>query len=283
MKRVIILILVVFSLSNLLFGKTLTMVIMSSKDPKKEGPKYEVLADYLKNSIPEISNIKLRIAKDYPDAVKLFQSGEVDGMFSGSFVASIFIKKGLAVPLVRPVLKNGISTYKAIIITQKGNEYNGIDDLAGKKVAYCKFASSGEIFGRALTNGHDPETIFSPVIVKSHGIGINAVSSGQADFAIIKNLVFDNNSPDNIIVVGGDSSENPNMTLIVTNEISKSFGEQILKTLLKIEYDNTEIANNVKKAFNIKGFTKTSEADFAHTFNNLKKAKIDPVSFNFKF
>lgn len=283
MKRLITAVLVFFSLCNLLYAGTLTMVIMSSKDPKKEGPKYEILAEYLKNSIPEIDNIKLRIAKDYPDAVKLFQTGEVDGMFSGSFVAAIFIKKGLAVPLVRPILKNGVSTYKAIIITQKGNEYNGIDDFFGKKVAYCKFASSGEIYGRTLTKGKDPKDIFTPLIVKSHGIGINAVASGQADFAIIKNLVFDNNAPENVTVVGGDSSENPNMTLIVTNGISKIYGKQISDTLLKVEYDTSEFAINVKKTFKIKGFTKTTEADFAHTFNNLKKAKINPATFNFKF
>ena len=256
---------------------------MSLKDPQKEGPKYEILAKYLTADIPEIDNIKLRIAKNYPDAVRLFQSGEVDGMFSGSFVVSIFIKKELAVPLVRPVLMNCVSTYKALIITQKGNVYNVIDDLVGKKVAYCKFASSGEIFGRALAKGQEPNEFFTLIIVKRHGIGINAVASVQADFAIIKNLVFDNNAPENVIVVGGDGAEKPNMTLIVTKQIDKEFGKKISESLLKIEYDNSEIALNVKKIFKIKGFTKISEADFAHTFNNLEKEKIDPSSFNFKF
>ena len=69
---------------------TLHFVIMSSEDPKKEGPKYAALAQYLNAGSPGIGDIQLRVAKDYTEASKLFQGGEVEGMFSGSFVAGIF-------------------------------------------------------------------------------------------------------------------------------------------------------------------------------------------------
>jgi ABC-type phosphate/phosphonate transport system substrate-binding protein len=117
---VLAVVLVVGAASAALAADTLHFVIMSSEDPKKEAPKYAALADYLKTGLPEIGEIQLRVANYYPEAARLFQTGDVDGMFSGSFVAGIFIKQGLARPLVRPVMANGATTYKACIIAKAG-------------------------------------------------------------------------------------------------------------------------------------------------------------------
>jgi len=268
-----------------LAAETLHFVIMSSEDPKKEGPKYTALAEYLKAGLPQIGEIQLRVAKDYPEAAKLFQGGEVEGMFSGSFVAGIFIKKGLAEPLVRPVLANGATTYKAFVIAREGTKpFTGIADFAGKRVAYTLLASSGEAFVRGLLPaGEKPENVYTPVAAASHQVAINAVQSGAADFAVVKNMVWDPAKYPGLALVGEDKGENPNNTLILSPAAAGKYGDDIKRQLLKLGDDAGAQATEVRKLFGIKAFIPTTTADFAHTFEIFEKAHINPKTFAFSF
>jgi ABC-type phosphate/phosphonate transport system substrate-binding protein len=262
---------------------TLHFVIMSSEDPKKEGPKYTALAEYLKTAIPQIGEIQLRVAKDYPEAAKLFQGGEVEGMFSGSFVAANFIKREVAKPLVRPVLTSGASTYKAYIIARKGTRpFAGIGDLRGRKVAYTLIASSGEAFVRSLlAAGEKPENVYTPVPAASHLLAINAVQSGAADYAVVKNMTWDPAKYPDLALVGEDRGENPNNTLILSNAAFARHGEQIAGALLRLESDAGVQAAEVKKLFGIRGFVPTASADFAHTFSLIERSGFNTEAFSF--
>lgn len=288
MKKVVSLFclaLVFTTASFTLAADTLNFVIMSSEDPKKEGPKYAALAEYLKAGSPGIGDIQLRVAKDYTEAAKLFQGAEVDGMFSGSFVAGIFIKKEVAKPIARPVLTSGATTYKAVIIAKEGTKtFAGIGDFRGKKVAYTLLASSGEAFVRGLLPaGEKPENIYTPVPAASHLIAINAVQSGAADYAVVKNMVWDPAKFPGLALVGEDKGENPNNTLIMSNAAAGKHGEDVKRLLLKIEADTGAPAMEVKKLFGIKGFIPTTIADFTHTFEIFEKANINAKTFDFKF
>jgi ABC-type phosphate/phosphonate transport system substrate-binding protein len=279
------LVLILAAVSSALAADTLNFVIMSSEDPKKEGPKYAALAEYLKAGNPLIGDVQLRVAKDYPEAAKLFAGGEVEGMFSGSFVAGIFIKQEVAKPIVRPVLNSGATTYKAYIIAKEGTKpFSGIADFRGKRVAYTLLASSGEAFVRGLlAAGEKPEDVYTPVPAASHLIAINAVQSGAADYAVVKNMVWDPAKFPGLALVGEDKGENPNNTLIMSNAAAEKHGEGIKRQLLKLESDAGSQAAEVKKLFGIKGFIPTTSADFAHTFELFEKARINPKTFAFSF
>lgn len=281
----ICLVLVFASVSVALAADTLNFVIMSSEDPKKEGPKYTALAEYLKAGSPGVGDIQLRVAKDYPEAARLFQGDEVDGMFSGSFIAGVFIQKGLAKPIARPVLNNGATMYKAFIIAKEGTKpFEGINDFRGKKVAYTLLASSGEAFARTLLPaGEKPESVYTPVPAASHQIAINAVQSGAADYAVVKNLVWDPAKFPGLALVGEDKGENPNNTLIMSNAAAGKHGEEIRRVLLKLEADTGALAMEVKKFFGVKAYIPTTNADFSHTFEIFEKAHINAKTFDFSF
>lgn len=271
--------------SSVQAADTFNLVIMASKNPKVEGPKYAVLSKYIQSRMKGFPSIRLKIAKDYPDAVNLFRLGEADGMFSGSFVAAMFIRKGVAKPVARPLLDSGASTYKALVAAKKGAAaFKGLSTFKGKKVAYTALASSGEIFVRSLLGkGETPEDYFSPLIVKSHQIALNAVSSGAANYAVFKNLVWDPNRYPDLEIIGGDVAENPNNTLILTNAAYDRFGKGLMDELTGLGNDKSPLAMEVKKAFKAKTFIKTTESDFRHTYDNIKKAHINPETFDFSF
>jgi hypothetical protein len=266
-------------------AETLHFVIMSPADPKLDGPKYEALSAYLRGANPLLGDIKLRIAASYPEAARLFAAGDVEGMFSGSFVASVFIAKGLARPVARPLRANGSSTYRASIVARGGTAaFAGVADFKGKRVAFCRLASAGEVFVRSLLGpGARPEDLFTPVPADSHRAALEAVASGAADYAVVKNDVFAPEAYPGLALVGSDPGEHPDNTLIMPGAAFDKLGPLILRALLGLEGDTGERAAAVKQAFGCTGFIATAATDFAPTFTLLRRAGVDLKTFDFAF
>ncbi len=215
-------------------------------------------------------------AQDYPAAAGMFSVGTVDAMFSGSGVAGFMIMKGLAVPAVRPVNKNGYSTYWAVIIAKKGSpKFNGSAKyFAGKRVMFTSLASSGDFYFHSLPGA---ETVnASELNVASHSAALEGLNKGLADIAIVKNRVWDslkNNYPD-LEKVGEDKGENPDDTLIISRNVPPVLAAKVANALLGLKSDTAKEAGAVKKSLGIQGYIKTTEKDFEHTLALLKKADV---------
>ena len=288
MKRVTALLatsLVLAGFTTAFAAETLHFVIMAPSDPKVEGPKYEALSAYLTSVNPLLGDVKLRIAKNYPEAVRLFAAGDVEGMFSGSFVAAVFIAKGLARPVARPLAVDGTSTYRVSVVAKQGAApFSGSKDFKGKRVAYCLLASAGEVFVQSLLGpGEKPESVFVSVPVDSHQAAIDAVTLGAADYAVVKSTFFVPGKFPGLAEVASVAGEHPDNTLIMPNAVFDKFGVIISRALLGLEGDTGQRADAVKRAFGCRGFTATAGSDFAPTFTLLRKARVDPKTFGFTF
>jgi ABC-type phosphate/phosphonate transport system substrate-binding protein len=270
---------------------TINLVVMVSDDPVKEAPKYEALSLYIKGKSKKIEDIKLHIARDYSEAAALFSKGEAQGMFAGSFVGAVLMKKGMAKPVARPLLYDGTSTYRALVVARAGTPaFTGLSDFQSppgtrrKIVAYCALASSGEVFVRSLLPpGVKPEDRFSPYICASHGDALRAVADGVADYAVVKNQVWNSTGYPGLAVVGGDDRDNPNLTLILTSEAHDRYGDDLSQVLLGLEKDAGEGAQRVKNTFGCKAFLPTTSGDFLHTYFLMERAHVDPKTFDFSF
>ncbi len=259
--------------------------IMQSK--KGQAKKYAPLVEYFKS---QGIDAKLVGTKNYTDAANKFSSGKLDAMFSGSGVAGSMIIKGVAEPLVRPVSNTGWSTYWAIVVGLKGSpEYTASPTyFSGKKILACSLASSGEFYFRSLHDGQP----MSGTLMKaaSHGAALQALSKGIADYAVVKNRVWDSMSKDpknqawvsKLEVVGKDTGENPNGTLIVATSVSDEMREKISQALLSIESNTSPLAIAVKNSLKVKKYITTTAEDFGHTIPMLKSAGVDE-NFNFSF
>jgi ABC-type phosphate/phosphonate transport system substrate-binding protein len=215
-------------------------------------------------------------AQDYPAAAGMFAVGAVDAMFSGSGVAGFMILKNLAKPAVRPVDKNGHSTYWAVVIAKKGApKYTGSAKyFSGKRVAFTSLASSGDFYFHSLSGAEEVNA--SELNVASHGAAIELINKGLADVAIVKNRVWDtlkDNYP-NLTMVGGDEGENPDNTLIISKNVPAVLAAKVSDVLLDVKDDNSIEAEAVRKSLGIEGFIKTTPEDFDHTLSLLKKADV---------
>lgn len=223
-------------------------------------------------------------AVDYPSAAAMFANEEVDGMFSGSGVAGLMIMKDLAYPLVRPVDLKGRSTYWAVVVARKGAApFKGCAKyLTRKRVACCSLASSGEFFLRSLP-GFDSQNI-ELIRAGSHGQALSLLASGQADVAIVKNLVWDREAADlkGFEQIGSDDGRNPNDTLIIAKNADSALIARVEESLLRLGRDISPEAALARRELGIKGFVRTSPIDFTHSMSLLKKAGVTR-RFNLRF
>ena len=255
--------------------------IVIMQEDRDAAARYKPLETYL---IKKGITVSFVPAVNYSSAATMFSAGTADAMFSGSGVAAIFIMKDIATPVVRPISKDGSSTYHAVIVAHKGApKFTGSADyFKGKKVIFTPLASSGEIFFRSIPNSMEADAVLMKA--PSHGAAVEILSQGTADIAIVKNLVWDKlkGKYPNLISVGGDSNENPDSTLIVSRKADASIVSAVSAALLSLKDDPTPDAQAVKDSMAIREFTKTTVADFKHTTELLKKAGVDK-SFNFTF
>lgn len=217
-------------------------------------------------------------AKDYPAAAAMFTRGEVDAMFAGSGIAATLMVKDLADPIARPIGKDGNSTYWAVVIGPKNGSapFTGkADFFQGKRVAVTPLASSGEFFYRSLPGAGATKATLVPVT--SHAAALDAIMRGQADYAIIKNRVWDTiqGKFTPLAKVGEDKGgENPDGTLMVSRRADKALGPKLLASLLALKASDAPEAAAVKAGLGVTHFVPTAKNDFQHTVGLIKRAGV---------
>lgn len=249
---------------------------------KGDAQKFKPLMDYLNSKGIDTS---LVAAPTYSDAAKMFSSGQIDAMFSGSGIAGAMIIKELAKPVVRPVSADGNSAYWAVVVAAKGAP-NFTGDAAyfnGKRVVFTALASSGEIYYHSLPG---VKNVANATVMKaaSHGAALDTLSRGMADVAIVKNRVWDKESAkfSSLVKVGEDKGENPDNTLIVSVKMDEKTASKLAETLLGMNGDTSELANQARSSMGMKSFVRTTPKDFEHNLSMLKRAGIDKT-FDFTF
>ena len=266
----------VFMAAGVSYAEPFKIGIM--QDKKGEAAKYAPLIGFFSS---KGLDVKLQGYRTYVDAANKFAAGEVDAMFAGSGVAGAMIIKGLAEPLLRPMRKDGWSTYWAVVLAQKPSApFTGdVAYFQDKKIICSSLASSGEFFARSIL-GPDRQLMKAG----SHGMAVHALARGKADIAIVKNRVWDSMKtkyPD-IEQVGKDDGENPDGTFIVSRQADKALVGQIRDALLNIENDGSAEARVVKHKLKIVSYIPTTKGDFSHTLALLKKAGVSE-DFNFSY
>ncbi|MHB8788962.1 MAG: PhnD/SsuA/transferrin family substrate-binding protein [Desulfobulbaceae bacterium] len=140
-------------------------------------------------------------------------------------------------------------------------------------------ASSGEFFARAYL-GKGRELMRAA----SHGVAIDGVAKGLADVAIVKNRAWDKvkDKYPGVELVGQDSGENPDNTLIISYKTDKELLAKVESVLYGLEANTSTVAAEAKKSLKVAKYIPTSEEDFKHTLGLLQKAGVTP-EFNFFF
>jgi ABC-type phosphate/phosphonate transport system substrate-binding protein len=252
--------------------KSFKIALVQSK--KGQAEQFAPMVPYLKE---KGLTVELVGTKNFSDAISAFTRGDVDGMFCASGPAGILLIMDAGTPLVRPVAEDGSSGGHVVILGKKDSpSFDGKPQFfTGKKVIYPALATSGEFWFKALTAGSSVEV--TTLKAASHSAAIDALAKGAADYAVVKNWVWESEKAKyaDLAQVGEDKGENPENALLVTKKVDAAVSAKLSEALLALKADTGDAAMKVKSSMKILSFTKTTADDFAHTVDVLQRAGVN--------
>lgn len=139
-------------------------------------------AKTIAQTLSKDSGLQIRplIAKTYPRILKAFAEDKPALAYAGSFIQVILYNRKQSTNLVHVL--NGHEFYTSFLVTPRTAGANpiAIINTAGSAVAFAKGTSSGESAAKSATNGK------ATIATLNHRISINAINSGKAKAAFVK-------------------------------------------------------------------------------------------------
>ncbi len=233
---------------------------------KGKGPQAKAIAEALGKGSGQA--IEPRIVNSYPQIVQDFARNQPMLVYVGSFAQALLYERGLSAPIVQGV--DGKEFYTSILVAPAaaGEDPSAIVAAAGDKVAYTKGASSGESGAKAATAGK------AAIATTSHQLAVNAVETGTAKCAFVKNFWWDANKGKFVTL---KSFEYPGVSEYkhADNVISANKAvtpEQVAKI--------KAAAMNLAEVFGVQSFREFDAASLKPTLELMQKAKIDPKTYS---
>jgi len=209
--------------------------------------------------------IRSRIANDYPEILDAFSSSSPNLVYVGSFVQAVIKARGLGTPLVQNI--DGKELYAGIMVYPKGQDPQKILEQSPGKIAFAAAASSGESAAKAATGGK------AAIKVASHGAACEAVESGEAKAAMVKNWWWESNSVNHPSLVsyevpGISLKGNPDNVLTASKAVSEETRTKITKAALVR-----------KDVFGANKMVPFDPARLDFSLELMRRGNIDPLTY----
>jgi len=235
-------------------------------------------------------DVVIKPLSNYGQLYEELRDGKIDGGFFGSMVYGITHARIDIIPLARPVLPGGGSTYTGLLFVRKTANINKPADMKGKTIALTDPATTGgylsqkEYFAR---NGIDMDKDMKILWTGNHEAAIKAVLSHQADIGGAKNTVVANFRKGNKIFDSAIEIINetpkkgvPDNTLAVRKGLDPATRKLLQKALLTMHTDPE--GKKVLKEFGAIKFIPTTDADFIQLYNLVRHLNIDLATYPYK-
>ncbi len=245
-----------------------------------------LLSTYLTEKFGDITTIRPIISKSYNEAGQRFRFRRMSLVYGGSFLTYVLCAQGLAVPVARGENKDGVSTYRSVLLTKKGKPFHGVESIKGRHVTYVTEASSGDVFARWFFGGKAPVSVADTVYIpaKSHKIAVQLVQAGRADFAFVKDLAWKASkaASSDLHVVFRHAGEHPNNVLLISPGTYRTHGKRLESIMLGMDSDPDWRARQILDALGLKRFIPmTYPDDYVHTATLVRDAGLNPSTYSF--
>ncbi len=211
-------------------------------------------------------NIKPRIASNYPQILRAFDSPDQSLVYVGSFVQAIVKARGLGTALVQNI--NGKELYSGVLVYPKGEDPEAILRKYPKQIAYARGASSGESSAKAATDGK------AKIATANHGATCGAVKAGKAKAGVVKNWWWEGHKNKFPMLamyrIPGVSIEmNPDNVLTASKSVPVDVQQRI-----------ADAAIAAKDAFGAPEMVPFDETRLRFSLGLMEKGKIDPLTYS---
>lgn len=226
--------------------------------------RYQPIMDYLTAETPY--RFELKISKDYPEAVRFLQQGVTQISSLGDVTFAEANLRYQAVPILKPLNKEGNPFYRSAIIVRRDSPLLRISELKGKTMAFGSLHStSGNLYPRYLLwdNGIPLQALKSFSNLQHHDAVAKAVLKGQYDAGAVKDVVAEKYRPHGLRILAW-SKPIPAVPLVVRKDTPPRVVQSITQALLKLDRTNPrhrEIMKTWDDEFS-NGFVLASQNDY---------------------
>jgi len=247
------------------------------------------LSDYLEKKTG--FDIDIKPLSNYGNLYDEMRDGNIDAGFFGSFVYGMTRARIGVVPIARPVLPGGRSTYTGLLFIRNDVGIKKTSDLKGKTIALADPATSGGylaqkdyLAGKGINIDKDMKIVW----VGSHEAAIRAVMSHQAEVggakdSIVKKYRKENKVFDTLIEIINETPTSkgfPDNTFAVRKGLEQVKIDALKKALLQMHNDPE--GKKVLNRFGAVRFIPTSDEDFKPLYDLVRHLKIDLASYPYK-
>lgn len=240
-------------------------------NPRIMYEEYQPIMDYLTSETPYRFEIKL--GKTYEDAVKFLEEGTVQVTSLGAVTYLQANQKFGAIPIVKPVNKEGKPYYQSLIVVRQDSDIQDIKDLKGKTFAFASiYSTSGNLIPRYILAkaGIHLDNLTGYINLKHHDSVAKAVLSGKYDAGSLKDIIGYRYLPKGLRILAVSDSI-PSVPIVVRKDYDPDVIQAMKLAFLKIDLSKTkfqEIVSDWNDEFRY-GFVETSDNDYKNIRNML--------------
>ena len=232
--------------------------------PRTMYARYQPLMDYLTQNTPY--RFELRISRDYREALNDLKEGRtlISSLGDGAFVEAVLLHG--AVPIVKPLNREGKPFYQAAIIVPRESEILSLQELKGKRFAFGSYHSvTGNLLPRYMLaqGGVSVSELGYLVSMKNHDAVTKAILKGQYDAGAVKDMFAAKYRQYGLRVLAY-SPPVASVPLVVRRDASRQFRNAVTSALLKLDAGNPahrKIMSQWDEEFRY-GFAKASVEDY---------------------
>jgi phosphonate transport system substrate-binding protein len=286
---VIAIVLTAFSASPVLAasGKIIIGVI-PEVNLVKQMERFVPLSDYLEKKTG--FDVDIKPLSNYGHLYEEMRDGSIDGGFFGSFVYGMTRARIGVIPIARPVLPGGRSTYTGMLFFRNDVGIKKPSDIKGKAIALADPATSAGYLEQKdylARKGINIDKDMKIIWVGSHEAAIQAVLSHQAEVggakdSIVKKYRKENKVFDTLIEVVSESPRKgfPDNTFAVRKGLDQVKVDALKKALLHMHIDPE--GRKVLARFGAVRFIPTSDEDFKPLYDLVRHLRIDLATYPYK-
>jgi len=269
-------------------NKTLIIGVIPEVNLVKQMERFVPLSEYLDKKTG--MDVVIKPLSNYGQLYEELRDGKIDGGFFGSMVYGITRARIGIIPLARPVLPGGGSTYTGLVFVRKAAGINKPADMKGKIIALADPATTGGYLAQKeyfAINGIDIDSDMRILWTGNHEAAIKAVLSQQADIGGAKNTVVEEYRKehkifDTVIDIINETPKKgvPDNTLAVRKGLAPAARKLLQKAILTMHTDPE--GKKILKEFGATKFIPTRDADFIQFYKLARHLKTDLSTYPYK-
>lgn len=238
--------------------------VISRYNPRIMLEEYQPIMDYLTENTSY--RFELKLGKSYEDAVQYLCNGDVQIASLGGVTYLQAHKQCGAVPIVRPVNKDGRPFYRSITVVRNDSPLQELSDLHGRSIAFAAIHStSGNLIPRyyLAKAGIRLQELSNYQNLKHHDSVIKAVLTGRFDAGTVKDNIAYRYLKKGLRILYV-SKPIPSVPIVVPSDCDPALVSSVKTALLKIS-PNDPAQERYLSTWNNEfryGFVEASDTDY---------------------